>query len=53
MLTKVGKPEKRRMIEVARNGIGCKTETIAIRDAAGNYTTEYKNLTEAFYTALN
>ena len=53
VLTKVGKPEKRRMIEVARNGIGCKTETIAIRDAAGNYTTEYKNLTEAFYTALN
>jgi tRNA1Val (adenine37-N6)-methyltransferase len=53
VLTKTGKPEKRRMLEVTRNGIGCKTEIIAIRDASGNYTAEYKNLTEPFYTSLN
>lgn len=58
ILTKVGKPCKRRISWFGAAGANIdpstplQTHTLAIRDAEGNYTDEYKNLTEPFYVSL-
>ena len=52
VLTKIGKPAKRRMLEIAHKAIGCETLTLALRDADGQYTAEYRKLTEPFYIRL-
>lgn len=52
VLTKIGKAAKRRMLELSRRSTGCETETLALRDADGQYTAEYKKLTESFYIRL-
>lgn len=53
ILTKVGKPCKRRMAEFAPGGGRPVRETLAIRDAEGHYTEPYRRLTEAFYLHLS
>jgi len=53
VLTKVGKPCKRRMAEFSPLAQPIVNEQLAIRDAKGIYTPEYLALTEAFYLHLN
>lgn len=53
VLTKVGKPCKRRIAEFSPLAQPIVTEQLAIRDADGIYTPEYLALTEAFYLHLN
>ena len=54
ILTKVGKPCKRRMAEFCRNDIAQETtfETLSMRNEDGNYSDQYINLTLPFYTHL-
>lgn len=58
VLTKAGKICKRRMTEFCLNnnettGTVYEVNTLSIRDAEGNYTTEYMELTLPFYTHLH
>ena len=58
VLTKVGKACKRRMVEFCLNhaetlSMECEVSTLSIRDAEGNYTSEYLDLTLPFYTHLH
>lgn len=51
--TKVGKPCKRRMILLGKTcGNGVIRETLNIRNADGDYSDEYRNLTRDFYLSL-
>lgn len=52
LVTKVGKPAKRRMAEFCLSGSTPQRELLAIRDEAGKYTAEYRHLTEDFYLHL-
>lgn len=52
ILTKEGKPCKRRVAEIARQGAPLSRETLSILDKEGHYTTEYRLLTEPFYLRL-
>ena len=52
ILTKVGKPCKRRMAEFAAERVPLLREQLAIRNADGKYTEEYRALTSAFYLHL-
>ena len=52
VLTKVGKPCKRRITAFCPTFGSVRTETLAIRDASGLYTDAYRLLTDAFYTSL-
>ena len=52
VLTKEGKPCKRRMAEFARRGSIVESEVLAIRDKYGKYTLPYRQLTDAFYLHL-
>ena len=50
--TKIGKPCKRRMAEFMNHSEGIERTELAIRDAEGHYTEEYKLLTGDFYLKL-
>ena len=55
VLTKEGKICKRRLAEFGRSGADsgpCLFENLSIRDASGDYTQSYKNLTAPFYIDL-
>lgn len=52
VLTKIGKPCKRRMAEFMAHSEGIERTELAIRDAEGHYTEEYKLLTGDFYLKL-
>lgn len=51
VLTKAGKPCKRRITSFGRGG-QLTAETLAIRDEEGNYTQQYRTLTNPFYVSL-
>lgn len=52
ILTKVGKPCKRRMAEFAAKRVPLLRDQLAIRNADGKYTDAYRALTSAFYLHL-
>ncbi|MCR5395365.1 MAG: methyltransferase [Bacteroidales bacterium] len=55
ILTKVGKPCKRLISTFALRSVSTApttSSTLAIRDAEGNYTPEYRTLTDPFYISL-
>lgn len=52
VVTRVGKPAKRRMAEFGLNNTATRRETLAIRATDGCYTDAYLALTEAFYLTL-
>lgn len=52
ILTKEGKPCKRRMTEFSSDNIPVQREQLAIRNAEGKYTDEYRALTDDFYLHL-
>lgn len=55
VITKEGKPCKRRLAEFSQqtSSIGmAATETLAIRNAQGEYSEEYRTLTDPFYVSL-
>lgn len=62
IITKVGKPCKRKIaefvlnnpttIEKSRGATGCKYTTLALRDETGNYSEEYKKMTDPYYISL-
>lgn len=53
ILTKVGKPCKRRMAEFSIQNAPILRQQLIIRNAEGKYTEEYRSLTSAFYLHLN
>jgi len=52
ILTKVGKPCKRRMTEFSSDNLPLLREQLTIRNADGKYTDEYRRLTDEFYLHL-
>ena len=53
ILTKVGKPSKRRMAEFSLQNAPISREQLIIRDADGKYTDDYRALTADFYLHLS
>lgn len=53
ILTKVGKPCKRRMAEFSLQNAPISREQLIIRDADGKYTADYRTLTADFYLHLS
>ena len=52
ILTKLGKPSKRRMTEFSRQNVPISREQLIIRDTDGKYTDAYRALTSDFYLHL-
>lgn len=54
IVTKAGKPCKRRIVEMTRTGEGSTldAETLTLRDDSNDYSAEYRTLTEPFYLHL-
>ncbi len=53
ILTKEGKPCKRRMVEFSAENTPIRKEQLSIRDKNGKYTDEYRTLTNDFYLHLS
>ena len=53
VVTKEGKPAKRRMACFSRKSYPLKQECLVIRNASGDYSDDYRNLVNDFYINLN